>query len=324
MKRIGNLYQQIISIENLTLAELTARKGKMKQPGVKKFDMDAEGSILKLNEMLVNKDYHTSEYVTFKIYEPKERVIFRLPYFPDRILHHAIMRIMERLFVSTFTADSYSCIKGKGIHGASDSLTEALKDVAVTTYCLKLDIKKFYPSVDHTILKTLLRRKIKDVDLLWLFDEIIGSADGLPIGNYLSQYFANYYLTGFDHWLKQDKCVKYYFRYADDIIVLSDNKFDLHHLLSEIKIYLFQKLKLIVKDNYQVFPVEARGIDFVGYVHYHGVVYLRKIIKKRFARKCKKGIDRKSIASYNGWIKHCRGKHLIKKLLPNGSTGKTV
>jgi len=224
MKRINNLYEKIISIVNLQLADSIARKGKAKQPGVIQHDKNREANINQLHDMLMNKTYRTSEYTTFTIFEPKERIIFRLPYFPDRILHHAVMNILEPVFVSTFTADTYSCIKGKGIHAAARAVKRALKDVENTRYCLKLDVKKFYPSVDHDVLKQLLRRKIKDNDLLWLLDEIIDSTSGLPIGNYLSQYFANFYLTYFDHWMKENKRVKYYFRYADDLVILSDSK----------------------------------------------------------------------------------------------------
>lgn len=225
------------------------------------------------------------------------------------------MNIMEPIFVSTFTADTYSCIKGRGIHAAASAVKNALRDVAGIQYCLKLDIKKFYPSVDHDTLKQLLTRKIKDIDLLWLLNGIIDSADGLPIGNYLSQYFANFYLTGFDHWLKEVKHVKYYFRYADDMVLLSDNKQDLHQLLSDIRNYLKDNLKLTVKQNYQIFPVKARGIDFVGYKFYHTHTLLRKSIKKNFARMLASNKNSASIASYKGWTKHCDSKHLIKKLL---------
>ena len=264
MKRINNLYERICSIENIQLADSLARKGKLKQPGVILHDQNRDGNIQKLLEMLTNKNYKTSEYTTFTIWEPKERLIFRLPYYPDRIIHHAIMNILEPVFISTFTADTYSCIKGKGIHAAANAVKKALKDTSGTRYCLKLDIKKFYPNVDHDILKQLLRRKIKDNDLLDLLDGIIDSAAGLPIGNYLSQYFANFYLTYFDHWMKEVKGVKYYFRYADDLVILSDNKPSLHQLLSEIKLYMTDNLKLTIKNNYQLFPVDASGIDFVG------------------------------------------------------------
>lgn len=317
MKRKGNLYQQIISPENLELSELKARKGKTRQYGVRLFDKNKDYNLQMLHEILKIKTYKTSDYITFPVFEPKERLVFKLPYFPDRIAHHAVMNVLEPLFTNWFTNDSYSSIKGKGIHNASFNLKKALKDKSNTTYCLKLDIVKFYPNVDHEILKQILRKKIKDQDLLWLLDEIIDSADGLPIGNYLSQYFANFYLTYFDHWIKENQGVKYYFRYADDIVILSNDKNQLHHILSAIKQYLNDILKLQVKHNYQIFPVEARGIDFVGYVHYHTHTRIRKTIKKRFAKQLYKGAKKATIDSYMGWLKHCNSIHLIKKLLPD-------
>ena len=315
MKRIGNIYPQIYSIENLELADTLASKGKSKQPGVIQHRMNQESNLLKIHEQLKNKTYCTSAYTTFTIFEPKERLIFRLPYYPDRITHHAVMNVLEPIFVSTFTADTYSCIKGRGIHSALRAVKRALKDVPGTHYCLKLDIRKFYPNVDHTILKQLLRRKIKDQDLLWLLDEIIVSANGLPIGNYLSQYFANFYLTYFDHWMKEVKRVKYYFRYADDLVILSDSKTELHQLLADIRNYLMDNLKLEVKNNYQVFPVDVRGIDFVGYVIRHTHIRMRKRIKQQFARMISRNRNKQSIASYNGWASHCNSKHLLNKLL---------
>jgi retron-type reverse transcriptase len=317
MKRIGNLYQKICSVENLNLADSIARKGKAKQNGIQVHDLQREENIQLLHQSLLNKTFCTSPYTTFPVYEPKERTVFRLPYYPDRIVHHAVMNVLEPIFCSVFTTDTYSCIKGKGIHAASRGVKRALTYAAATTYCLKLDIKKFYPSVDHAILKQLLRRKIKDHDLLWLLDEIIDSADGLPIGNYLSQYFANYYLTFFDHWLKEVKRVRYYFRYADDLVILYPDKNYLHTLLSEISEYLKTRLNLTVKDNYQVFPVDARGIDFVGYSFYHSHTLLRKGIKQNFARMLARRPNKLSIASYYGWACHANCRHLLKTLLSN-------
>ncbi len=311
MKRLNNLYQKIISVENLELADLKAMKGKKTQYGVIVHQKNRQENILLLHKMLSDKTYKTSPYTTFKIYEPKEREIFRLPYFPDRITHHAVMNILEPIFVSTFTADTYSCIKGKGIHAAARAVKKALVDVHNTQYCLKLDVKKFYPNIDHDVLKQLLRRKIKDKNLLWLLDGIIDSSPGLPIGNYLSQYFANFYLTYFDHWIKEEEHEQHYFRYADDIVVLSNNKQHLHELLAKIKQYLSNELKLTVKENYQIFPVESRGIDFVGYVFRHKYTRLRKTIKKSFARNKHKPL---SAPSYYGWAKHADCKQLLKKL----------
>lgn len=317
MKRIGNLYHQITSMENLLLADKKAQKGKSDQYGVLLHNRNKEANLLTLQDMLVTKTYKTSPYDIFKIYEPKEREVYRLPYFPDRITHHAIMNVLEPIFVSTFTKDTYSCIKDRGIHKLQRNIKRDLKDISGTKYCLKLDLKKFYPSIDHEILKDLLRRKFKDNDLLWLLDEIIDSAPGLPIGNYLSQYLANFYMTYFDHWIKEELRLKYYYRYADDIVILSDSKPELHCNLAKIRRYLNDNLKLKIKENYQVFPVASRGIDFVGYVFFHTHILIRKQIKKNFARKLNGNQNDPSIPSYLGWMGHCNARHLTKKLLSN-------
>jgi RNA-directed DNA polymerase len=316
MKRISNLYQRICSVDNLMLADKIAQRGKRKQYGVISHNRNKEANILNLHEMLTSKAFSTSEYTTFKIYEPKERLVYKLPYFPDRITHHAVMNVLEPIFLQVFTADSYSCIKGKGIHAASEQLKHYLKNVPETTYCLKLDITKFYPSVNHDILKALIRRKFKDPDLLNLLDGIIDSAEGLPIGNYLSQYLANFYLSYFDHFIKEELRVKYYLRYADDIVILSDSKEYLWNIFSEISKYLQVNLKLKVKGNYKVFPVSS-GIDFVGYVHYHTHTRLRKSIKQNFARMLRRKHNHSSVASYLGWAKHADARNLIKTLLKN-------
>ncbi len=314
MKRIGNIYSQITSMKNLREADEKAQKGKSAQYGVVLHKRHQEANLLVLQDLLVSKTYATSKYDIFTVHEPKERLVYRLPYFPDWITHHAIMNVLEPIFVSTFNADTYSCIKKRGIHQLLRNLRNDLRDFGGTQYCLKLDIKKFYPSVDHDVLKGLLRRKFKDPDLLWLLNEIIDSAPGLPIGNYLSQYLANFYLSYFDHWVKEQKRVRYYYRYADDIVILAPEKQMLHTLLGEIKSYL-ESLKLVVKDNHQVFPVDARGIDFVGYVFRHTHIGIRKQIKKNFARKLSKNPSDPSRASYLGWLGHCNAKHLTKKLL---------
>lgn len=319
MKRVSNLYNKICSVENLQLADRKARRGKLDSYGVKRHNRNRKENIQQLHEALVNKTFCTSEYEMFTIYESKERLIYRLPYFPDRIVHHAIMNVMEPIWMKVFTADTYSCIKGRGIHAIVPRLKRDLRDRDGTKYCLKLDVKKFYPSIDHEVLKVIVRKKVKDNDLLWLLDEIIDSADGVPIGNYLSQYFANLYLAYFDHWIKEVKGVEYYYRYADDMVILSDDKVALHALLIDIKRYLKERLKLDVKSNWQVFPVDARGIDFVGYVFYHTHILLRKSIKQNMFKAIKKHKDepdklKKSLASYRGWMKHCNSVNLNKKV----------
>ncbi len=315
MKRHGNLYPKIYALANLQLADQIARRGKSKQPGVLRHDRNAEANLLELQQQLISKTYCTGPYQNFIIREPKEREISKLDYFPHRVAHHAIMNVLQPVFMAMFTADTYSCIPGKGIHAAERAVKRALVDIAGTQYCLKLDVKKFYPSIDHDVLKQQLRRKIKDKDLLWLLDGIIDSAPGLPIGNYLSQYFANLYMTGFDHWIKEVLRVEHYFRYADDIVILAPDKPWLHALLAGIRCYFADKLKLEIKGNYQVFPVAARGIDFVGYKFYHTHTLLRKSIKQSFAREAAGRRGPAAIAGYMGWAKHCNSKHLVKKLL---------
>lgn len=326
MKRVGNIFEKVISLENLRLADEKARKGKLHSYGVQLHDKNREANLLALHESLKNGTFKTSKYHVFKIYEPKEREIFRLPYYPDRILHHAIMNILEPIWVSVFNKNTYSCIKNRGIHACAKDVKHTLKkDPDGTRYCLKIDVRKFYPSIDHEILKTVVRRKIKDSRLLALLDEIIDSVpSGVPIGNYLSQYFANLFMAYFDHWLKETKGVKYYWRYADDIVILAPNKDVLHSLLHEIRAYLRDNLKLKVKRNYQVFPVDSRGIDFLGYVFYHSHTLLRKSIKQKLCRRVAKLNKRKvaptkeqykqQICSWWGWCKYCGSIHLMNKL----------
>jgi retron-type reverse transcriptase len=287
----------------------------MHQPWIKRHDAKSVQNISLLHDDLVKKKYRTSSYVTFTIREPKERVIFRLPYYPDRIVHHAIMNVLKPVFISVFTADTYSCIEGRGIHSAAKAVKKALQDKANTTYCLKIDIRKFYPSVNHGVLKNILRKKIADADLLWLLDEIIDSAEGLPIGNYLSQYFANFYLTYFDHWIKEEKKVKYYFRYADDMVFLSGSKQFLHELLFAVRTYLHGNLKLELKKNHQIFPVKSRGINYLGYVFFHTHTRIRPYIKKRFLAMLSRNPNKPSIDAYLGWMKHGNCMNLINKQL---------
>lgn len=331
MKRIGNLYSSICEADNLYLAYEKARKGKAATYGVLLFEKSLEANMATIQQELIAGTYNTSEYSVFTVHDPKERTVYRLP-FCDRVVHHAIMNILEPIWGKLFISQTYACIKERGIHAVLKQLKKDLSDTENTRFCLKMDIRKFYPSVDHEILKQIIRKKIKDAGLLMLLDEIIDSAPGIPIGNYLSQYFANLYLTYFDHWIKETKRVKYYYRYADDMVILNSNKADLHKLLNDIKTHLADELRLELNNNYQISPVaensydkHGRGIDFVGYVFYHKHIRMRKSIKQRFCRKAaklnKQSIDAKTyrirIAPWLGWAKHCNSKHLIKKVIKN-------
>ena len=303
MKRKGNLYEKIITVENLTKASILAKRGKSKQFGVIKFLEGEKNNIEILHELLKHRKFCTSEYSEIEIFEPKHRVIARLPFYKDRILHWAVMLQTKHIFVNCFIKNTYSGIRGRGILKASLDLREV---VGQYKYCLKLDIKKFYENVESEILKRLLRKKFKDKDLLRLFDNIIDSyTNGLPLGSLLSQYFANFYLTYFDHFVKQDLKVVNYFRYMDDIVILSNNKKQLHENLAEIRGYL-KTLDLEIKGNYQVFPIDSRGIDFVGFRHFTTHTLLRKTIKQNYKRS-------KNKERWNSWLIHCNSKNLKRK-----------
>lgn len=327
MKRYGHLFEQIVDIDNLRLAAAKARKGKKVTFNMKEFDEDPEGNLLALQKSLIEGTFRTSEYFLFKIREPKERLISRLPYYPDKVAHHAFINVLEPIYRKQFTADTYSCIKGRGIHACASAVKKMLQtDPEGTRYCLKIDVRKFYPNIDHEILKQMHRNIIKDRRVLAWIDELIDSTEGekgIPIGNDPSRYFSNFYLSPFDHWIKEEKHVKYYARYMDDITIFAASKELLHLLLAEMREY-FKTLKLTIKDNYQIFPTDARGVDFVGYVFRHTHTLMRKSVKQNLARKVallnRKGHRisereyRQAIAPWWGWAKHADTKHLIHKL----------
>lgn len=310
MKRIDNLFTKICTINNLKLAEIKARKGKTNKSDVIEFSKNRDELLEHLHHLLLNKEFTTSNYTVFKLKEyNKEREIYKLPYYPDRIVHHAILNILEDIFTRCFIAQTYSCIKKRGIHKALRYLNFNIKSYK---YCLKLDIFKYYPSINNSILKELLKKKFKDKNLLWLLNNIIDSNLGLPIGNYLSQWLGNFYLTYFDHYCKETLKIKVYLRYCDDIIILANNKQELHITLNQIRIFLGDNLKLRIKNNYQIFPI-TRGIDFVGYVSYKTHIKLRKRIKQSFKRMIKYYPNNNSKASYNGWLNYCNSINLKRK-----------
>lgn len=322
MKRYGNLYEKVISVENLRLADEKARIGKRNTYGVRIHDKHREANIMRLHETLQKGEFRTSPYKTMTVYEPKERLIYKLPYYPDRIVHHAIMNVIEKIWVDSFTSDTYANIKGRGIHSCANRIRHLLYvDHKNTRYCLKIDIRKYYPSIDHDVLKREVRRKIKDARLLALIDGIIDSENGLPIGNYLSQYLANVCLSRFDHRLKEVHHVKYYFRYVDDMVFMASTKEELRRIIGIVRQELVD-LNLELKDNWQIFPIDARGVDFLGYRFFHNYTLLRKRMKMkifhtiRLYNKNKISDDafRKTMASYNGWLKWCDSYRLRNKI----------
>lgn len=331
MKRIGYIYDRIYTMENLRLAHKQASKDKSHYNAVRTVNKNPDYYLRQIQELLQNKTYEVSPYTYRTIWDKgKERKLSKLPYFPDRIIQWAIMLQLESTFNKTFTSFTCASLKGRGIHQAAAITERYLQDTSGTAYCLKIDVRKFYPNINHVKLKELLSRKFKDPDLLELLSKIIDSIPGgvgLPIGSYLSQYLANFYLTYFDHYLKEQLKVEYVVRYMDDVIILTDSKERAHQLRQSIATYLATTLKLELKHNWQVFPVDARGIDFVGYRHFHDYRLLRKSTcktMKRKLRRLKRKVDSGkdlsyrdycSANSYKGWLKWCNSYRLQDKYL---------
>ncbi len=324
MKRYGNLYAKIYDMDNLITAHENARKGKTFYKEVQLVDSNPEKYLKRIQDMLRNKTYRTSRYFVFtKMDKKKEREIFALPYYPDRIIQWAVVQVLEPIWMNTLISGTYSSLKGRGIHQGLQKLKKDLQQRNDTKYCLKLDVRKFYPSIDHNVLKSIIRRKIKDPDVLALLDNVIESEQGVPIGNYLSQYFGNLYLNGFDHWMKETNHLRYYYRYCDDIVVLGPEKSMLHRLLDRIELYFHEHLKLQVKENWQVFPTFVRGIDFLGYRCFGHYTLLRKSTALNMKRKLVRMLthaeltrhDLNVIASYHGWLTWCDGFRLSKKYI---------
>lgn len=328
MKRYGRLFEKITTIGNIKLSHKNAKKGKSHYKEVQQVEENPDRYIAKVKELLDTKSFRTAPYRKKLIHEPKERVIYKLPYFPDRIVHHAIMNVLQPIWDKMFIYDLYSAIPKKGLHAGVQRLQRFMKDKENTMYCLKFDIKSFYPSIDHDILYEQVTRKIKCKDTLWLLEDIIRSPGGdnnLPIGNYLSQYLSNIYLSEMDHWLKEGKHLKYYIRYCDDGVCLHKDKKCLNSLLEELTDFLGTKLKLELNPKTQIFPVDVRGVDFLGYRSFRNYTLLRKSSAKRFKKKVKYITEHhdkldpehiiSSIMSYYGWVCHADGYHLTRKYI---------
>lgn len=332
MKRHGNIYEKIYEMNNLKLAHQRAKKDKSYYKEVKMVDHNEEYYLQQIQDMLKNEAYSVSEndYVMFKKNDKgKIREIYKLDYFPHRIIQHALLIQIEETLYKNFINNTFASLPSRGVHDAFKKLDCDLKnDTEGTRYCLQIDIKKFYPNIDHETLKNQFRNKFKDSKLLrliYMLIDSLGNKKGIAIGSLFSQWAANFNLSPFDHWIKEEKKVRYYYRYMDDALILSDNKEDLHKLLKEIKSYLAENLKLDVKDNYKVYPVDKQGIDFVGYRHFRRYVLLRKTTAKNLIRKMRdvqkkmnKGgaftyQDYCSINSYKGWLKWCNGHNLYTR-----------
>jgi retron-type reverse transcriptase len=331
MKRYGKIFPKIYEMENLYLAHANARRDKTFYKEVKMVDSDPEYYLGQIQEMLKSGSYEVSEYAVSMINDKgKERELMKLPYYPDRIIQWAIMLQIEHIFMEVFCSHTCASIYGRGIKEASRLTEKYMKNKFESRYCLKIDISKFYPNINHRILKKLLMKKIKDKKVLELLFKIIDSypgEKGVPIGSYLSQYLANFYLSYFDHWLKEQMGVKYVVRYMDDIVIFHWSGQYLHWLLQQMENYLMTNLDLQIKPNHQVFPTAIRGVDFVGYRFFFGYKLLRKKtckkLKKRMIQiKAKQDAGKLlnyrewcSGNSYIGWLMWCDSWRLYEKYI---------
>ncbi len=330
MKRVGDLFGQIYHFDNLLHAFYKARKGKRKTASVARFEANLEWELLSLSDELKNRTYCPGEYHTFVIHEPKERMISAAP-FRDRVVHHALCNIIEPFFEKTFIDDSYANRKGKGTHKA----IERYQFYARRYRCvLKCDIRKYFPGIDHEILKEEIRRKIRCKDTLWLIDNIIEHSNpqmehvvyfpgddlftpyqrrrGLPIGNLTSQFWANVYLNRFDHFVKEKLRVKGYIRYVDDFVLFSNSKDQLWQWKNHIAGYLAD-LRLLLNDNKtHIFCVD-KGVPFLGFLVFPDYKFVLKKNSKRHFRFLRKKIAQffcqelsceQLEASLNSWRGH--------------------
>lgn len=313
-KKYGGLFDKIVSLDNLELAYNKAAKGKRSRSIVSLIGADLPFFLMHLQQLLITGRFTTADYKIKKIFEPKERLIYILPFYPDRIVHHAIMNVLEPIFESWFYDHSLACRKGKGIHCGSRMTAGYVKRF---TYCIKGDYSKFYPSIDHDVMKSILRHKIKDKRVLALLDNIIDSIPGktnLPIGNYVSQWLGNLYLQKFDEFCYEQLHVQHYIRYCDDFVIFSNDKAKLSVDMSKLISFATSDLHMHFS-KLQLFKVK-QGVDFLGYRHFPDKILLRKSTALRFKRRIRHmhrladlGIlDRLYIrgllTSINGWLQH--------------------
>ena len=317
-------FDSIISLENLLISWQEFLKGKRKRKDVEQFSLHFMDNILSLRSDLVNKTYKHGSYYAFKINDPKPRDIHKAT-IRDRIVHHAIYRILYPYFDKKFTFDSYSCRKDKGTHKALNRFRGLARKVSrnniKTAWALKGDIRKFFANINHRILKDILKKYIVDNDVLWLLGEVIDSfhtkdkfSVGLPLGNVTSQLLINIYMNEFDQFIKRDLKVRFYLRYADDFVILHENKLYLTDFVPRISEHLADQLELSLNmDKVFIKPLSS-GVDFLGWVHfpYHRV--LRTTTKRRMLKRFKQKPTNETVASYLGLLKHGNTYKIVAKI----------
>jgi len=339
MKFFDNFYNLIIASESLFVAWKRFSRDKRKKKDVLQFEWNLEQNIFALYRELKYKTYKHGAYSSFYITDPKQRHIHKATV-RDRVLHHSIVRVLTPLFELTFIANSFSCRIGKGTHRGVKSVEKMSRIVSqnYTRDCfgLKCDVEKFFDSVDHAVLISILKRRIKDKDTMWLLEEVIDSFSsgysnlfdkkGIPIGNLTSQLFANVYMNEFDQFIKHELQVKHYARYTDDLVILSSNKEYLLGLLQPIQEFLENKLHLALHPKKVSIRSLHNGIDFLGYIIFPHHRLLRTKTKNRVEKGFSKRLKAqesgeieseqvtKSLYSYLGLLSHANAHRFSDEL----------
>ncbi len=323
-RRLRHKFNTIISVENLLVACREFLNGKRKRDDVATFCLHLTDNIFALHRELKQKTYKHGTYFAFKISDPKQRDIHKASV-RDRLLHHAIYRILYPYFDKLFISDSYSCRKDKGMHKAINQFRKYGRKVSRnntrTAWILKCDIKKFFASIDHAVLKEILEKYIEDEDILWLLSQIIDSFHtgdncqvGLPLGNLTSQLFINIYMNEFDQFAKHKLKIKYCIRYADDFVIFNESKQYLEVQIPKISEFLENCLKLSLHPDKLYIKTLASGVDFLGWVHFPHHRVLRTSTKRRMFNKLKRKRTEESVVSYLGLLEHGNTYKLAKRI----------
>jgi len=325
MKRFGYIFHQVCSFSNLVASVIEAARGKKNNPRVARFIQDLENEVIDLEKELLEKSYTPRPYRTFMVHDPKTRRICAAD-FRDRVVHHALCRVIEPILERSFIFDTFACRKEKGTHRAIERAHSFCRRFR---YFLKSDVHKFFDSIDHRILKDRLRRRIKDPDVLWLLDLFIDhpvpwteDGCGIPIGNLTSQHFANFYLSGLDHFIKERLIIEGYIRYMDDLLLFANEKETLWDASTRIERYLRENLSLRIKDSSLLLAPVFQGIPFLGFRIFPAVIRISRQGWRRFRRKVQQGSNclinadgdeeqwMRSMASLLGHIKHANTRNL--------------
>lgn len=320
--QLGHTYQAIIGLENLLGAWEEFVLGKRHKMDVQAYARHLLDHIIELQGDLANFRYCHGGYKAFAINDPKPRNIHKASV-RDRLLHHAIYRVLYPFFDRTFIADSFSCRINKGTFKAIDRFQtmgrQVSKNNTRTCWVLKCDIRKFFANIDHKVLQHILSMYIPDKEILWLLKKVIESFEtkpsvGLPLGNLTSQLFANVYMNEFDQFVKHKLKCRYYIRYADDFVFLSDDRTLLTAMLPQIEDYLNTKLKLQLHPDKVFIKTLASGVDFLGWVHFPTHRVLRTTTKRRMMTKIIEHGTPETVQSYLGLLRHGNAHKLSEEL----------